>query len=757
MNGQQKFDISLMYIEDDQPTRAMIEAILQRRVRELFVATNGADGLALFREHHPDLVVTDIRMPVMDGLAMARMIREESREVLLIVTSAHSDTQFLLDAIDVDVDQYVLKPVNVEKLTGAVAKCAEVIISRRAEKLRQESETRFRAVFENSVDAIGISRVGSHVFVNPAYLVLFGYGSQEDLTGKPILDLIAPDERSVIMERVQRRARGETVPSAYETRGLRKNGEEFIMEVHASTYELSGEEYTLVILRDITERKRNVAALSKLSQVVEQSPASVVITDTAGTIEYVNPRFTELTGYSAAEAIGENPRILQSGKTSAAEYAGLWADLAVGKEWHGEFCNRKKNGELYWESATIAPVKNDAGVVTHFVAIKEDITEKVQLQEMSRKFAHDLEQLLAISHQITISSDLKSLYRTFVAAARDILALDYSTLMLLSEDKQRLTIMDTLGWPEAMIGTFSVGGGQGIASQVFLSRKVEFVEDFERETRFEVPAVVKQKGIRSAIAVPMLMQDEVIGVLVGHTLALRVFSEGDRTIYQHIGNQAAVAIRNVLNSEVIRKNAKYIRDVTAALGEGVYVLNAVGEVTFMNPEAEKLLGWSEEEFLGRNAHDLAHNQWADGTPLSFADCNMRKVIETGLNFHSNEEVFIRKDGTVFPVSVHSRPLLEEGKIVASVTAFRDISERKRIEQEREQLIADLQKALAEIKTLHGIIPICASCKKIRDEEGAWHQLESYISAHSTTKFSHGICKDCAHKLYPDLYPEGEAS
>ena len=753
MSEQQKLDISVVYAEDDQSTRSMIAAILQRRVRDLFVATNGAEGLALFRKHRADLLVTDIRMPIMDGLAMSRTIRAASREVLIIVTSAHGDTNILLDAIDIGVDQYVLKPVSVEKLTGAVAKCAEVIIARRAENLRQESETRFRAVFENSLDAIGISKVGSHVFVNPAYLALFDYQAHDDLVGKPILDLIAPSERPVILERVQQRARGEVVPAAYETRGLRRNGEEFVMEVHASTYELSGEDYTLVILRDITERKRNVAALRKLSQVVEQSPVSVVITDPAGAIEYVNPKFTELTGYSAAEVLGENPRILQSGKTPAAEFAALWTALGAGKEWHGEFCNRKKNGELYWESATIAPVKNDAGAVTHYVAIKEDITEKVQLQEMGRKFAHDLEQLLAISHEITINSDLNGLYRTFVTAARDILGLDFSSLMLLSEDRQRLTVMDTLGFPAGMIGTFSVGEGQGLVSLVLKNRLVETVADFARESRFEVPEVVKNAGVRSAIGVPMLMQGEVIGVLVGHTLAVREFSAGECAIYQHIANQAAVAIRNAMNSEIIRTSEKYIRDVTAALGEGVYVLNSQGNVTFMNPEAEKLLGWSEAELLGKNVHDVAHHQRADGTLLAFADCNMRKVIETGNRFHSTEEVFLKRDGTVFPVSVISSPLQEGGKVVASVTAFRDISERKRIEQEREQLIVDLQQALAEIKTLHGIIPICASCKKIRDEAGAWHQLESYISAHSTTKFSHGICKDCAHKLYPELYPD----
>ncbi len=127
---------------------------------------------------------------------------------------------------------------------------------RRAEEERYANEIKFRAIFENSVDAIGVSREGIHVFVNPAYAALFGYSSTDELVGKPVLELIVPGERATIQDRIQRRAQGAAVPTVYETRGLRKDGSEFIMDVHASTYELFGEIFTLVIMRDITERTR---------------------------------------------------------------------------------------------------------------------------------------------------------------------------------------------------------------------------------------------------------------------------------------------------------------------------------------------------------------------------------------------------------------------------------------------------------------------------------------------------------------------
>jgi PAS domain S-box-containing protein len=137
--------------------------------------------------------------------------------------------------------------------------------------------------------------------------------------------------------------------------------------------------------RDITERKRAEEALLKLSIAVEQSPVSIVITDTNGTIEFVNPKFTQLTGYENNEILGRNPRFLKSGETPPETYRKLWGDISSGKVWQGVFHNRKKNGEIFLEFATIAPVKNPQGVITNYIAIKEDITERRSLESQLRQ------------------------------------------------------------------------------------------------------------------------------------------------------------------------------------------------------------------------------------------------------------------------------------------------------------------------------------------------------------------------------------
>ncbi len=172
-----------------------------------------------------------------------------------------------------------------------------------------------------------------------------------------------------------------------------------------------------------------------LSQAVEQSPASVVITDTEGNIEYVNSKFIQVTGYSADEVMGKNPRILKSGETKPQEYAAMWKTLSEGGEWRCEFHNLRKNGETFIEAASISPIKSNEGVITHYVAVKEDITER---KVMESQFAHSqkmesIGQLAAgIAHEINtptqyVGDNLRFLDEAFGDVKRLLCA--YETLL----------------------------------------------------------------------------------------------------------------------------------------------------------------------------------------------------------------------------------------------------------------------------------------------------------------------------------------
>ena len=151
---------------------------------------------------------------------------------------------------------------------------------------------------------------------------------------------------------------------------------------------IAGRAYILLLTRDIGERKEAEAVLRKhiklqeqfgiLSQAVEQSPISIMITDTSGNIEYGNHRFTLVTGHSKEDLLGQNPRILRSADTPSKVHQDLWETITSGREWSGELHNRKKNGELFWEYERILPMRDAAGHVTHFLAMKEDLTERKQ-------------------------------------------------------------------------------------------------------------------------------------------------------------------------------------------------------------------------------------------------------------------------------------------------------------------------------------------------------------------------------------------
>jgi len=191
----------------------------------------------------------------------------------------------------------------------------------------------------------------------------------------------------------------------YEGRGIRA-----WYAVAVTHFEWPDSVRTVISFEDITERRDSEERIRKLSQAVESSPSVVIITDTEGNIEYVNPKFTELTLYKSDEVIGKNPRLLKSDDKKTSEYCELWECIKTGKEWRGEFHNRKKNGELYWEAASISSIKNRLGVITNFLAVKEDITERKRISEelLKAKEKADAANVLKSSFLANMSHEIRT-------------------------------------------------------------------------------------------------------------------------------------------------------------------------------------------------------------------------------------------------------------------------------------------------------------------------------------------------------------
>jgi PAS domain S-box-containing protein len=237
------------------------------------------------------------------------------------------------------------------------------------------SEERFKALFYHTPIAISIYDPvsGALLDANPATWRMFGCSSLEDFRA---LDYWREPPHSLAdVQALTERALRDG-PQRFEWLGRKRGGEDLWNDVSLAKLVLDGEARVVATSIDITERKAAEEEIRKLSVAVEQSPASVVITDLDAKIEYVNAKFVAVTGYSRTEVLGQNPRVLKSDQTNPAVYQELWQTLRGGQEWRGEFLNKKKNGELYWELAYISPIIGEDGRTTHYLAVKEDITER---------------------------------------------------------------------------------------------------------------------------------------------------------------------------------------------------------------------------------------------------------------------------------------------------------------------------------------------------------------------------------------------
>ncbi len=246
----------------------------------------------------------------------------------------------------------------------------------------QRSEEQLRLLLDSTAEAIyGTDREGKCTFCNSTCLRLLGYSHAEQLVGKDLhwqLHRLLPNEDGGLFDACRK---GERVHREGELL-WRADGSTFPVELWSYPQYRDGRAVGAVTtFLDVSERLRTQERLLKLSRAVENSPATVVITDRYGSIEYVNPKFSEIAGYLPEEAIGQNPRILNAGVQSKEFYRELWTTITAGREWRGEFCNRKKNGEIHWEHASISPIRDEKGNITHFVAVKEDVTERKRVAQ----------------------------------------------------------------------------------------------------------------------------------------------------------------------------------------------------------------------------------------------------------------------------------------------------------------------------------------------------------------------------------------
>lgn len=432
--------LKLLVIEDTHADFLLLERHLHRHGLDAEcrrVANHAELNAALQSEW--DLALSDYNVPGMEFHATLQHIWSHRPDLPVILVSGSVGEETAVELLHLGISDFVLKD-NLTRLLPAIRHALDEANERRARQaaemaLResqaaaleeqrqarlaalnlmedaiaararaeaahvalQESEAKYRLLTDNAADCIfWLGTDGCFKYISPACEYVFGHTAEEFLADSGLLiDIIHPDDRAAYQQHL---ANTPYIDSKeLEMRVVHKDKSVHWIGHHCKPiYDENGADLGRhAVNSDITARKQAEEQLRKLALAVEQSPESIVITDLDAKIEYVNGAFLRNSGYSREEVIGQNPRMLHSGKMSQENYAALWNTLSQGQTWKGEFFNRRKDGSEYVEFAIITPIRQPDGHITHYVAVKEDITEKKLMANELDRHRHHLEELVA--------------------------------------------------------------------------------------------------------------------------------------------------------------------------------------------------------------------------------------------------------------------------------------------------------------------------------------------------------------------------
>lgn len=381
-----------------------------------------------------------------------------------------------------------------------------------AEKKLRESQSRYRDIFDGVQEAIFVeSESGEVLDVNQAACEMYGYTYDEFLT-KTVRDLV-PADMALILPGTG--TLSSSIRETIETLNQRASGEVFQVEVSGQTQSIGEKVVRLVIVRDLSRSKQAEEQLHMQRVALESADNAIVISDFNGRIEWTNPAFTRLTGYTLQEAVGQTTNLLKSGKHDKAFYQNLWHTVNSGQVWQGEITNRRKDGSLYIEEQTITPVVDEAGKILRFIAIKQDVTE----QRIAREQLEKQNDYLSVLHQITLDllnrRNPADLFQAIVDRAADLLDAPYAEFDLI--EGEELVVSSATQNQSNLIGERSTREQSKLSWQVYDTGEPVVLDDYGAWSgrRTEVASYT---GLSATADFPVLVNNQCVAILaVGRT------------------------------------------------------------------------------------------------------------------------------------------------------------------------------------------------------------------------------------------------
>ncbi len=488
----------------------------------------------------------------------------------------------------------ILRPDGVEKIvTGNVfliktenelmlaSFMQDVTERQRAEDAQKYNESLYRSLVETSPDGITLADLqGNIIFANNLVASLLGYKKSDEILGRNVLQLIAPESLDRALAQFGDLSASDVFTNDARYKLLRQDGSHFLAEIRTSVIKNEKDQPTAIlgITRDISDRE-SVREQHRLRSAALQAAANaILISNKEGEIIWINHAFTQMTNFSKEDVIGETPRMFKSGVHPKSFYQDLWETILAGNVWRGEITNLRKDGNQYIENLLITPVKNSEDEISHFVAIKEDITARKLTEAELRRRAEQLELLQDIGVVVSSQLELNIVLSDILKGAVKILSGNIGGLYLYDFNNNSLVCTMTISNDPLLLGkTYQIG--EGLPGKVWELGHTLIMDKYrDQKGSLDLSIIHLEIGV---IATPIYWNNELLGVLAVGLKGSQSFIDQDARMLELISNQAATAIRNARlfsDERAARKEAQTLQIANKAISSTldiVEVLNAI--------------------------------------------------------------------------------------------------------------------------------------------------------------------------------------